>query len=136
MKKTIYLLLLLSVFSISGYASKIKRITLAELQSKADFIVLAKVVNIEKDKNVDRITIQVDSFLKGKSRQTVYTFSLVSRGVLKYFDPVLQNGDTGVFFLKLNRFTGRMEKAYWGSVAIFSKSHFNLMEKREKSNLP
>jgi hypothetical protein len=107
---------------------------LAELQSKADFIVLAKVVNIEKDKNVDRITIQVDSFLKGKSRQTVYTFTLVSRGVLKYFDPVLQNGDTGVFFLKLNRFTGRMEKAYWGSVAIFSKSHFILTKKREKSN--
>ena len=132
MKRTLFSLLLLSLFSISAHSGKIERITLAQLQSKAQLILLAKVVAIEKDRNVDRITIEVDSCLKGKSEQSFYTFTLVTRGPLKNFDSVLKRGDTGVFFLKSNSFTGRMEKAYWGSVALFEKSHFNLT-KREKS---
>ena len=132
MRKMICLLSLMFVLVFASYASEIRRITLAELQSKADLIVLAKVTNAKKDKNIDHITIQIDSFIKGKSPQKVYTFTLVTRGGLKDFDPALTNGDTGVFFLKLKKLEGQVEKAYWGSIAIFAKNHFDLTEKKKK----
>ena len=68
--------------------------------------------------------------LKGKSPQTVYTFTLVTRGGLNDFDPALKKGDSGVFFLKLRKQEGEVEKAYWGSVATFPKNHFDLTEKK------
>jgi len=106
------------------FASEIKKITLAELQSKADLIVLAEVFELVCEGDQDHVTIQIDSFLKGFSEQSIFTFTLVSRGGLKDFDPALKIGDTGVFFLKLKDLG--VEKAYWGSVAVFDKNNYTL----------
>ena len=120
-------------FAATSYASSIKRITLAELQSKASLIVMGKVTKLIKEGNQDHVTIKVDSYLKGKSPQTSYTFTLVTRGGLKEFDPSLNKGDSGVFFLKIRKMESEVEKAYWGSVAIFPKNHFDLTEKKKES---
>ena len=122
--------LVLVVFVTTSFASEINRITLAELQSKASLIVMGKVTRLVQEGNQDHVTIQIDSYLKGKSPQTVYTFTLVTRGGLKDFDPALKKGDSGVFFLKPRKQEGQVEKAYWGSVATFSKNHFDLTRKK------
>ena len=116
------------LFAATTFASQINRISLSELESKATYIVLAKVTKRVKDGNQDHVTIKVDSYLKGKSPQDVYTLTLVSRGGLKDFDPSLKKGDSGVFFLKLKKQEGQVEKAYWGGVATFPKNHFDLSE--------
>ena len=51
------ILLILSTFC---YASQLKKITLSELQEKADLVVLAKVVKIEQDGNQDNVTVKID----------------------------------------------------------------------------
>ena len=129
MKKIVCFSLLLAFLSSTSFASEIKRITLAELQAKADLIVMAKVTKVVAEKDVDHVTIELDSYLKGESPRTVYTFTLVTRGGLKDFDPALKKDDTGVFFLKLRKQEGEVEKAYWGSVATFNKNNYDLTEK-------
>jgi hypothetical protein len=124
---------ILFVSLTTAQASQIKRITLAELQAKADLIVLAEVTKVVQDGNRDNVTIQVDSYLKGENRQTAYTFTLITRGGLKDFDPALETGDTGVFFLKRKAQEGQVEKAYWGSVATFQQNHFDLTAAKEAS---
>ena len=120
-------------FAITSFASSINRITLAELQLKADLIVMGKVTKLVEEGNQDHVTIQVDSYLKGKSKQKVYTFTLITRGGLKDFDPSLKKGDSGVFFLKQQCRSGAIEKAYWGSIALFPKDHFDLTKEKKKS---
>lgn len=128
--------LLLFALTPSGFASEISRITLAELYEKADLIVMAGVTRVDRAGERDEVTIQVESFLKGNSPDRKYTFTLVSRGGVKDFDPVMKKGDTGVFFLKQMR--KGVEKAYWGSVAVFVKNNFNLSagETRTKASGP
>ena len=129
-----YLSLVLLLVSVAtSYASKIRRITLAELQSKASLIVMGKVTKLVQEGNQDHVTIKVDSYLKGKGPQTVYTFTLVTRGGLKDFDPSLEQGDSGVFFLKTRQQEGEVEKAYWGGVATFPKNHFDLTKEKGES---
>ena len=121
-----FLMVFLAVAS-SPAASEISRITLAELEQKADFIVTAQVTGVVTDGDQDRVTIKVENYLKGNSPESVFTFLLVPRGRLKDFDPALKAGDAGVFFLKDKK--GKedlVEKAYWGSVALFVKNHFDL----------
>ena len=117
---------LLIVLCTASSASQIQTITLPELYEKADLIVMAEVIQVDKETERDRVTIAADCFLKGKSPETVFTFTLVTRGGLKDFDPCLQKGDTGVFFLKNGQAQGQVEKAYWGSIAVFPKNHFGL----------
>ena len=134
MRKKYSFALILFVLTATSFASQITRITLAELQSKADLVVMGKVTQLVQEGNQDHVTIQVDSYLKGKSPQSIYTFTLVTRGGLKDFDPSLKKGDSGVFFLKTRKMEGKVEKAYWGSVATFPKNHFELTEEKEGSN--
>jgi hypothetical protein len=124
----------LFIFAVSSFASQINRISLSELHSKSDLVVMAQVTEVVKEANQDHVTIQVDSYLKGSNPQKIYTLTLKTRGGLKDFDPSLKKGDTGVFFLKLKEKKGQVEKAYWGSVAIFQKNHFYLTE--EKTQTP
>lgn len=132
--KTIFLaIVLLIVVSATSFASKISQITLAELESNATYIVLAKVTEVVAEGDQDNVTIKVDSYLKGKSHHTVYTFKLFTRGGLKDFDPRLKKGDSGVFFLKAMKPEGQVEKAYWGSVAVFPNNIFELTEEKNKS---
>ena len=126
MKKILLAITILMLMVNIGHASKINRITLSELEQKADYIVLAQVQNVVKDGDSDNVTIKVDSFLKGYTQQDVFTFTLVTRGGLKDFDPVLKKGEAGVFFLKARELEGEVEKAYCGSIAIFSKNNFDL----------
>jgi len=135
MSKTNFLTaLFLLIFASVSFASQINRITLSELHAKADLIMMAEVTKIVEEGNHDHVTIKADLYLKGKSPQTVYTFTLVTRGGLKDFDPSLKKGDTGVFFLKLREQEGQVEKAYWGSVATFQKNLFDLTEKKMGTN--
>lgn len=113
--------------STASYASSIGRITLSELEAKADFIVMGQVMSVEEESNIDRVTVKVDAYIKGDASQTEYKFTLVTRGGLKDFDPDLKKGNSGVFFLKQQGET--VKKAYWGSVAIFSENHFMLTTK-------
>lgn len=118
------------ILAASGFASEIGLITLSELQAKADLIVMAEVMQVVEQKDQDQVTIQVESCLKGGGSETAYTFTLVTRGGLKDFDPALKKGDTGVFFLKRQKKKGQVEKAYWGSVAVFVKNHFTLTKEK------
>ena len=130
MKKIISLfIIMLFILSNYSFASEINRITLLELQEKADLIVLAKVEKVIPNDDRDIVTIKIDSFLKGVSEEKELSFILVTRGGLKDFDPVLKRGDTGVFLLKKKG--TEVEKAYWGSVATFQKNHFDLTEGKE-----
>ena len=98
MNKTSFLTaLFLFIFVSASFASQINRITLSELHAKVDLIVMAEVTKLIADGNQDHVTIKVELYLKGKNPQTVYTFTLVTRGGLKDFDPSLKKGDTGVF---------------------------------------
>ena len=126
--KNIFFAAILFFFAlaVSGSASEISRITLTELYEKADLVVMAGVTRVNRIAERDEVTITVEMFLKGNTPEREYTFTLVSRGGLKDFDPALKKGDTGVFFLKQKR--KGVEKAYWGSVAVFSKNHFDLSE--------
>lgn len=99
MKRIVCFLLFLAYLSLTSFASSIKRITLTELQAKADLIVLAKVTKVVAEGNNDHVTIRIDSYLKGESPQNTYTITLCSRGGLKDYDPVLKEGDIGVFSL-------------------------------------
>jgi hypothetical protein len=129
--KKIILLFTIMLFIISNHCfpSEIIKISLSELQEKADLIVLAKVINVEQDMDKDKITIKIDSALKGKIKEKELSFTLVTRGGLKDFDPALKKGDTGVFFLKKKE--AKVEKAYWGSIATFQKNNFDLTEDKK-----
>lgn len=125
MKKIFFLIFLLFlIFCVCSVASEIKRISLSELLTKADLVVMGEVTDVAKEEDKDHVTIQVDSYLKGSSNKNMYAFTLITRGGLKDFDPTLKNGDTGVFFLKLKEQNDDVQKAYWGSIAIFQKKHF------------
>lgn len=132
-KKIICLVVLMLTIATTSFASDIAFITLAELQTKADIVVMAQVTEVVAQGDADQVTIKIDSYLKGNSPQAVYTFTLVTRGGLKDFDPSLKKGDSGVFFLKLKEQEGKVEKAYWGGVAVFPKNHFNLTKEDQES---
>ncbi len=114
-----------------AFSSQFKKITLSELHSKSDLIVMAEVAKVVEDGNRDHVAIRADVFLKGKNSQTVFTFTLVTRGGLKDFDPALKKGDTGIFFLKFGNKPGQVEKVYWGSIATFQENHFKLTDKNK-----
>jgi hypothetical protein len=116
-----------------GFASSIQKISLSELYAKSDLIVMAQVVNLERNQTQDIVTIETSECLKGNNILPYYTFILVSSGELKDFDPALMKGDTGVFFLKKREGAQSVEKAYWGSVATFSKNHFFLSKEKPES---
>lgn len=125
MKRRNYHLTIVVFFIVAVInSSQIARISLANLENKADLIVLAEVLDVTQKQNSDIVTIQVDSYLKGSNSKNIYSFSLITRGGLKDFDPALKKGQTGVFFLKNKEQTTNVEKAYWGSIAIFPKNNF------------
>lgn len=126
--RLIILLIVLSLSIEAVYSSEIMRITLSELESRAEIIVLGQVTEVLEDGDRDLVTIQAGSYLKGPGDREDYTFLLISRGGLKDFDPSLEEGDTGVFFLKLGDDTGRSEKAYWGSIAVFPNNNFEVSD--------
>ncbi|MBW8001137.1 MAG: hypothetical protein FVQ80_03840 [Planctomycetes bacterium] len=114
-------------------ASQISKFDLAKLPDRAEVIALAKVTKIEKKEldsrrptPYDEVTIKIASVLKGKVSRDHISLVLQSRGV-KGFDPALNVGDTGVFFLReLNGSKAKL--AYWGSIAVFQKPYFDLFE--------
>ncbi|MEW6076310.1 MAG: hypothetical protein AB1724_00715 [Thermodesulfobacteriota bacterium] len=119
-----------AVLAVTAFASSIGPITLTELYDKADLIVMAQVLNVAAKGDQDEVTIKPEVFLKGEGEQAEYTFTLISRGTLEDFDPALSKGDTGVFFLKRKLFLGQVEKAWWGSVAVFVKNNFDPQGKK------
>lgn len=127
----IAIVLVLNIFLSVGIATKVcassvAQITLSDLEIKADYVVLGKVIKIAQEDVRDHVTIKVDAYLKGKgSTEESYTFTLTSRGGLKDFDPELKKGDIGVFFLKKIE-AGNITKAYWGSIALFPNSLYTL----------
>jgi hypothetical protein len=125
------LLLVASILAASTCAaSQINPISLAELQTRADFVVMAKVTKVEAMGDADTVSIRVSSYLKGKHDAAEFTFTLVTRGGIKDFDPAVKVGDTGVFFLKALDEKGAVGKAYWGSIALFPKNHFGEPDKK------
>jgi hypothetical protein len=101
----------------------------AELTEQSDVIVIAQVVSVDSlalDKRkpipYDEVVIRISSFIKGNIEDKEMNLILQPRGV-KGFDPQLNVGETGIFFLKdIEHGTARL--TYWGSVAIFEKNHF------------
>jgi hypothetical protein len=134
MKKTGFstglFLVILAVLAASAPASEIGPITLTELYDKADLIVMAQVTGVVAREDQDEVTIKTEKYLKGDGPESDYTFTLVTRGKLKDFDPSLTTGDTGVFFLKRKSKPGQVEKAWWGGVAVFVKNNFDPLGKR------
>ena len=120
-KLLVSILLLLAPFNLN--ASKISQISLEELENRAQFIVLAKVVKVEKVDARDNVTIEIRKQLKGTVLpRKLINFWLTTRGGLKDFDPELEVGNSVVAFLVA--VDGKYEKAYWGSVAVFSEANF------------
>jgi hypothetical protein len=126
MKKSIIIITLAISFTTSAFASTISRLDLNKLLNQSEYVVLGKVINISNIDVRDKVTIRVASSLKGELRRKEVSFMLTTRGGIKDFDPQLRVGDMGVFFL--NKKNGEIEKAYWGSIAIFSKNNFELNE--------
>ena len=115
---------LMAALTLTAQSSEIQRISLAELETRAEIILLGQVTRVEKEGDRDLVTIKPGPFLKGQGDKNSYTFYLVPRGGLKNFDPALAEGDPGVFFLKSGKGDVSAEKAYWGSVALFPKDSF------------
>lgn len=130
--KKIASLIAINVICLSNVclASSIKKITLDDLYLKADLIVIAQVINLDTRDNQDHLTIKVAKSLKGTCRESIISFNLVTSGGLKDFDPELRIEDTGVFFLKKSKIKPHIRKAYWGSVATFTKNHFYLSQQQ------
>jgi hypothetical protein len=110
-------------------ASQITPIKLTDLETRASHIVLGKMTKVVESGNEDTVTVEVATLLKGKSDQESFTFTLVTRGGIKDFDPAVKVAASGVFFLKEQDAPGaaagsNVTKAYWGSVATFPKDHF------------
>ncbi len=121
--KKIFLLLCIFLLSSTSYASKIGRITLEDMETKAEYIILGKVIDVERDLDRDKVTIEVRKLLKGnKLPNEIVSFWLTSRGGLKDFDPEVQVGNSIVAFLVGEN--GKFKKAYWGSIAIFTKPNY------------
>ena len=98
-------------------ASQLLPIPLSELNESSDLIVLAKVIDVKCNSSTATVTIKIDSFLKGKLKNKVVSFILIIGGP-KGFDPRLEIGNAGVFFLKT--IGNEIERAYPGSYAIFN----------------
>ena len=132
MRSNLVMCLALASFTFhsqTASASQIKPIKLTDLEARATHIVLGKVTKVVESGNEDTVTVEVASLLKGKSEQKSFTFTLVTRGGLKDFDPEVKVGASGVFFLKEQDVAGKaaggaVTKAYWGSIATFPKDHF------------
>jgi len=118
----------LSLVTVLGDASSIKQLELGELPTRAEVIALGKVLSVTQEGNRDHVTIRIASLLKGTTEQKTLTLTLVTRGGLKDFDPVLRKGDTGVFFLRQIKGSS-VQKAYWGSYATFRSAIFVVSEK-------
>ena len=74
--------MILLIFAGSAVASSIRRISLTELQTSADLIVMGQVTKLIKEGNYDHVTIKADSFLKGISAKNTFTFTIFTRGGL------------------------------------------------------
>lgn len=83
-------LALLLLSSTACLASQINPISMTEVESRATHIVLAKVTKVVANGNADEVSIDVTSFLKGKSDAKSFNFTLISRGGIKDFDPQLK----------------------------------------------
>lgn len=123
-------LAILMLCSPAATASQIDRIKLIDLETRATHIVLGKVTKVVESGDEDTVTVEVASLLKGKSEQKSFTFTLVTRGGLKNFDPAVKVGASGIFFLKEIETPGAttggaVTKAYWGSIATFPKDYFD-----------
>jgi len=116
--------MLMAALTLTAQSSEIQRISLAELETRAEIILLGQVTRVEKKGDRDLVTIKPGPYLKGQVDSDLCTFYLVPRGGLKDFDPALGEGDTGVFFLNPGENEVSAEKAYWGSVALFPKIVF------------
>ena len=120
----------LAVFAVTpAAASEVAQLELADLPGRAEAIVLAKVVKVQKQPAQasspgQAVTIKTAAVLKGSVKQTDTELVLQTSGV-KDFDPELKVGDMGVFFLR--EVAGTQAKpAYRGSVAIFPKANFKV----------
>lgn len=121
--KKILILLCISLLSYTSYASKIGRITLEEMESKANYIILGKVTHVERELDRDKVTMEVRKLLKGNElKKKTVSFWLTSRGGLKDFDPEVLVGNSIVAFLIEKN--GVFKKAYWGSISIFTKPNY------------
>ena len=121
--KKIFILLCIFFFSYASYASLVDPITLEEMESKADYVILGRVTNVEREFDRDKVTMEVRKLLKGHDlKMNTVSFWLTSKGGLKDFDPALQVGSSIVAFLVEKN--GVFEKAYWGSISIFTKPNY------------
>ena len=111
----------------SSLASQINTMSLKQLQATAEIVALGQVTAVRSEGDLDHVAIQADTFLKGSSPETSFTFTLATRGDLKNFDPVLKKGAHGLFFLKKAKGTGKVTKTYWGSYAVFQSGIYSLL---------
>lgn len=135
-------LLVLTLTPISeSIASQIAQLDLNELLDRTDVILLGKVLKVEEKQlgsstppPFDQITVEVASVLKGKVERHSLNLIIQPRG-LKGFDPALNIGDMGMFFLRdVNESNAKL--TYWGSVAIFQRQNFKLSPGTESSAQP
>lgn len=85
--------------TLSG-ASSLAVISISEMTDKSDLIILGEVVSIKSDSSLDFVTVKIIEIIKGNTEASVVSITLQVRGGLKEFDPVLQNNEFGVFYLR------------------------------------
>lgn len=124
MRKSLFLALIILFVSSPSVASRVNPMNLETLYKTSDVIVLASVSKVVTLKYRDRVTIKVGAYLKSEAKEQSYTLTLTPRG-LTGFDPVLKQGDVGVFFLKINPESGQVMTTHWGSIAMLPKPHFD-----------
>ena len=125
MKKFVSAALLILFLASHGFASRVTEMSMEALHTKSDLVVIASVTEVKKREYTDLVTIHVGSYLKGQSKERTYFLTLSPRG-LTGFDPELKKGDTGIFFLAIDKETGKAKLTHWGGVAIFTKNYLRL----------
>ncbi len=122
MHKTILILFLFTLSSISVGSSGLPKLQISELHSKSDLIILAQVIAVKQDSSNDKVEVYIIEFIKGNSVSKKISINLQVRGGLKEFDPELKANDIGVFYLK--KTTEGYATSHGGSIALFIKKSF------------
>ena len=109
-------------------ASQISRLSLQQLASSSQYVVLGQIEKIiASDEWSDTVKVKVEAIIKGGFHSTGYLEIKLSNRGAKDFDPILSPGENAVFFLKEVK-GWQATLANPGSIATFPKDNFKITQ--------
>lgn len=127
----------ITLFYLAAYChvfgSQLLPTNLSDIGARSELIVVAKVVEVRAvvlnerlDKPYDEVTLMVATVLKGQLKDSKLKIITEPRG-MRDFDPALEVGQSGVFFLVNTEGSGFRLTAS-GAAAIFDRGNFVVKE--------